>query len=237
MFFMRGSLMTILLMAFGLPFDFSVSGQKIADSVSINGQIRLDDAENFDFKRLSVFANHRTSKHRAGIEIGSFIPDENGRFVISVPAGSWVSIRVMTADPTIIDSDDAPDNPNHNEGVGFYSLEREEKQIVLLKELYVPDDSPSQIELTIRLYRGAAFSVCLPDGMTSGSIQFHPVSGKRQNYASMASFSDSKTVRESLIGGLSPGLWEVFYIDDNDQILKSQQLDLRRGQIFREKCH
>lgn len=236
MFVVYGSLLTILLTAFGLPNNFSFNGRKIADSVYINGQIRLDDAENFDFKRLSVFANHRPAKDRAWVEDGTFNPDENGRFVISVPAGNWVSMEVMTAEPTIINSDDAPDNPNNNEEVGFYELEKEGKQTVLLKEFYVPDDSPSQIELPIQLYRGAAFSVCLPDGMTSGSIQFHPVSGKRRNDMSMASFSDSKTVRESFIGGLNPGRWEVFYIDDNDQKLKTQQLDLRRGQIFREKC-
>jgi len=236
MFFMRGSLITIWLMAFGLPNNFSVNGQNIADSVSVNGQIRLDDAENFDFKRLCLFTNHRPGKYYSWIVDGSFIPDEDGRFVISVPAGNWVSMTVTTADPTIIDSDDAPYNPDNNEGVGFYELEKEKKQTVLLKEFYVPDDSSSQIELTIQLYRGAAFSVCLPDGMTSGSIQFHQVSGKRQNDMSMVSFSDSKTVRESLIGGMNQGLWEVFYIDDNDRILKFQQLDLRRGQIFRVKC-
>jgi len=236
MSFIRGSLITILLVALSLPNNSSASGQKIADTVSINGQFRLDDAENFDFKRLSLFTNHRPGKDRAWVVDGSFIPDDNGRFVISVPAGNWISMVVKTADPTIIDADDAPDNPNQNEGVGFYRSEKEEKQTVLLKEFNVPDVSPSQIELTIQLYRGAAFSVCLPGGMTSGSIQFHPVSGKRQNDMSMASFSDSKTVRESLIGGLNPGLWEVFYIDDDDRILKSQQLDLRRGQIFHEKC-
>ena len=228
--------MSILLVALSLPNNSSASGQKIADIVSINGQFRLDDAENFDLKRLSVFTNHRPGKDRAWVEDGSFIPDENGRFVISVPAGNWVSMVVMTAEPTIINSDDAPDNPDNNEEVGFYTLEKGGRKTVLLKEFYVPDDSPSQIELPIQLYRGAAFSVCLPDGMTSGSIQFHPVSGKRQNDMSMVSFSDSKTVRESLIGGLNPGLWEVFYIDDDDRILKSQQLDLRRGQIFHEKC-
>ncbi len=53
---------------------------------------------------------------------------------------------------------------------------------------------------------------------------------------SFHSFIDSKTVRESLIGGLNPGRWKVFYVDDNDKILKTQQLNLRRGQIFREKC-
>ena len=144
-----------------MPNNFSVSGQKIADTVSINGQIRLDDTENFDFKQLSVFTQHQPGKSHP------------------------------------------------------------------LK---------SEMELTIQLYRGAAFSVCLPDGMTSGSIQFRPESGKRRNVMSVIEFSGSETVRESLMGGLSPGRWKVFYVDDNDQILKSQQLDLRRGQIFREKC-
>src|SRR5215831_10926915 len=134
MSFMRGPLMSILLVALSLPNNSSASGQKIADIVSINGQFRLDDAENFDLKRLSVFTNHRPGKDRAWVEDGSFIPDDNGRFVISVPAGNWISMVVKTGDPTIIDSDEAPDNPNHNEGVGFYRLEKEEKQIVLLKE-------------------------------------------------------------------------------------------------------
>src|SRR5262249_23630718 len=79
MSFMRGSLMTILLVGLGWPNNPSASGQKIADIVSINGQFRLDDAENFDFKRLSVFTNHRPGKDRAWVEDGSFIPDENGR--------------------------------------------------------------------------------------------------------------------------------------------------------------
>lgn len=228
--------MTILLVALGLPNNSSASGQKVADIVSVNGQFRLDSAENFDFKRLRVFTQHQLGKYGAMVVDGSFIPDEKGCFVIHVPAGSRVSMEVMTAEPTIINSYDAPDNPDNNDGVGFYTLEKGGRKTVLLKEFYVSDDSPSQIELPIQLYRGAAFSVCLPDGMTSGSIQFHPVSGKRQNDMSMASFSDSKTVRESLIGGLNPGLWEVFYIDDDDRILKSQQLDLRRGQIFHEKC-
>jgi hypothetical protein len=147
MSFMRGSLITILLVALSLPNNSSASGQKIADTVSINGQFRLDYAENFDFKRISVFAHHRLGEYRAWIESGSFIPNENGRFVISVPAGNWVSMIVKTADPTIIDSDDTPDNPNHDEGVGFYSLEKEEKQTVLLKEFYVPDDSSSHLDL------------------------------------------------------------------------------------------
>lgn len=167
---MRGSLITILLVALSLPNNSSAGGQRIADTVSINVQIRLDDAENFDFKRLSVFAKHRPGKDRAWVEDGTFIPDENGRFVISVPAGAWVSMVVRTAEPTIINSADAPDNPDNNEGVGFYRLEKGEKQIVLLKEFHAPDDSRPQIELPIQLYRGAAFSVCLPDGMTSGSI-------------------------------------------------------------------
>lgn len=236
MYITRGSLITILLVAFGLTTNFSVGGQKIANSVSINVQFRLDDAENFDFKHLSVFIQHELVKNRASVVDGSFIPDGNGRFVISVPAGSKVFMEIRTADPTIINSDDAPGSPDNDRGVGFYELEKGGKHTLLFKDFYVPDDSSSEIELTIQLYRGAAFSVCLPDGMTSGSIQFRPESGRRRNRMSVCEFSGSETVSESLMGGLSPGRWKVVYVDDNDQILKSQQLDLRRGQILREKC-
>jgi hypothetical protein len=236
MSFMRGSLITILLVALSLPNNSSASGQKIADTVSINGQFRLDDAENFDFKRLSVFTQHQLGKYGALVVDGSFTADEKGRFVIGVPAGSRVSMQITTADPTIMDSEDAPDNPDNNRSVGFYELEKGKKHTLLFKELYVSEDSSSEMELTIQLYRGASFSVCLPEGMTSGSIHFHQLSGKRQNDMSMVSFSDSKTVHESLIGGLNPGLWEVFYIDDNDRMLNSLLLDLRRDQIFPEKC-
>jgi hypothetical protein len=236
MIIMRGSLIAILLMAFGLPFDFSVSGLKIAATVSINGQFRLDDAENFDFKHLSVFTQHRLGKYGVSVEDGTFIPDENGRFVVTVPAGSRVFMQVTSADPTIIEPDDAPDNPNNNDGVGFYEMEKGKKHTLLFKDFNVPDDSSSEMELTIQLYRGAAFSVCLPDGMTSGSIQFRPEAGRRRNRMSVLEFSGSETVRESLMGGLSSGRWKVYYVDDNSQILKTQQLDLRRGQIIREKC-
>jgi len=73
MSFMRGSLITILLVALSLPNNSSASGQKIADTVSINGQFRLDDAENFDFKRLSVFTQHQPNKSHGLIVDGSFI--------------------------------------------------------------------------------------------------------------------------------------------------------------------
>jgi hypothetical protein len=232
---MRGLLITILIMVFGLPNNFSVGGQKIADSVSINGQIRLDDPQNFDFKQLSVFTQHQPGKSHGLIVDGSFTPDENGRFVITVPAGSRVFMEVTTADPTIIDSGETPDTPNRR-GASFYSVKKGEEQTLLFKDFYVPDYSSSEMELTIQLYRGAAFSVCLPDGMTSGSIQFRPESGRQRNRMSVIEFSGSETVRESLVGGLSPGRWRVFYVDDNGQILKTQQLDLRRGQILREKC-
>jgi hypothetical protein len=233
---MRGSLISILLAAFSLTTNFSVGGHKIVDSISINVQFRLDDAENFDFKRLSVFAQHRLGKHGVSVVDGTFIPDQSGRLAISVPVGSRVFMEVTTADPTIRHSADTSDTSDTDEEVGFYEFENGKEQTLLFKDFYLPEDSSSEMELTIQLYRGAAFSVCLPDGMTSGSIQFHQLSGKRRNDMSLVSFSDSRTVCESLIGGLNPGLWEVFYINDDDRILKSQQLDLRRGQIFHKKC-
>jgi hypothetical protein len=236
MSFMRGLLIAILLVALSLPNNSSASGQKIADTMSINVQFRLDDAENFDFKWLSVFTQHQPARSHGLIVDGAFIPDENGRFVINVLAGSRVFMEVTTADPTIINSDDASDNRDSDRGVGFYSVGKGENHTLLFKDFYVLDNSSSEMELTIRLYRGAAFWVCLPDGMTSGSIQFRPESGRRWDRMSVYEFSGSETVREEIIGGLSPGRWKVFYVDDNNQILKSQQLDLRRGQILREKC-
>ena len=61
-----------------MPKNSSASGQKIAYIVSINGHFRLDDAENFDFRRLSVFTQHQLGKYGALVLDGSFIPDKSG---------------------------------------------------------------------------------------------------------------------------------------------------------------
>src|SRR5262249_34346012 len=140
MSFMRGLLVAILLAALSLPNNSSASGQKIADTMSINAQFRLDDAENFDFKQLSVFTQHQPARSHGLIVDGAFIPDENGRFVITVPAGSRVFMEITTADPTIIKSDDAPDIHDDRRGVGFYSVRKGEKQTLQFKDFYVPDD-------------------------------------------------------------------------------------------------
>jgi hypothetical protein len=149
-----------------------------------------------------------------------------------VPAGNWISIEVTTTDPTIRHAADAPGN----EDVGFYELEKKQKETVLLKEFYIPAGSSAEIEQTIELYRGAAFSVCVPQGMKSGSMQFYLQSEKYRYRTSVFDFADSERLRESFIGGLAEGQWEVLYVDDNNQIRKSQQLDLRSGQTIDLKC-
>ncbi|HEU4511015.1 MAG TPA: hypothetical protein VFR78_22480 [Pyrinomonadaceae bacterium] len=226
------SMFVIAILLVAVSFPQSPSNNAPAAVVTMNGQIRLDNVENFDFRRLSIFMQHRPGKYYSWTTDGSFTPDESGRFVIRVPAGNWISMEVTTTDPTIRHSRDAPGN----EDVGFYKLEKEKKQTVLLKEFYVPSDS-SGIEQAIELYRGAAFSVCVPDGVKSGSIQFYHESEKYQNRTSVVTFSDSERLRESLIGGLAAGQWDIRYVDDKDQIRGSQVLELRSGQTMNVKCH
>lgn len=198
--------------------------------VVINWQVHVDDATNFDLARLSVSIQRRPGKYHAWTIVGLFIPDKDGRFVTSVPAGSWVSVKVTTSDPTVRRAIDTPDD------VEFYELERNKSETIMLQEFYVPGDSPERIERTLEFRRGAAFSVCVPDGLKGGSIQFYRKSEAYEDKISVVSFIDSKTVCGSLIGGLEEGEWMVMYIDDNDVIFRSEEFDLRRGQVLHPKC-
>ena len=227
-----GSLTLSFLIALGLTLGSAVSRQQVVSSVTIDGQVRLDNAANFDFRRLSMFIQHRLGKGHSWTIDGSVAPDESGRFVTTVPAGNWISIEVTTTDPTIRHGADAPGN----EGVGFYELEKKQKETVLLKEFYIPAGPSAEIEQTIELYRGAAFSTCIPPEMKSGSMQFYLQSEKHRYRTSVVDFAESDRLRESFIGGLAAGQWEVLYVDDNNQIRKSQQLDLRSGQTMDLKC-
>lgn len=198
--------------------------------VVISWQVHLDDRTNFDFTRLSVSLQRRPGKYHPWTVVGSFTPDKEGRFVASVPAGSWLSLDVTTSDPTVRRSTDSPDD------VEFYELERNKTETVMLQEFYVPDHSAERIERTLEFHRGASFSVCVPDGLKSGSIQFYRKSETYEDKTSVVSFIDSKTVSGSLIGGLQDGKWIVMYIDDNDVIFRSEELDLQRGEVLRVKC-
>ena len=206
------------------------SASQQASLVVISWQVRLDDVTNFDFRRLSVSLQRRPGKPHAWTMVGSFTPDKDGRFVTSVPAGSWLSVNVTTSDPTVKRSTDSPDD------VEFYELEQNKTETIMRQELYVPADSPEQLERPLDLQRGAALSVCIPDGLKSGSIQFHRQSKPPEEGISVWSFSDSATIRASIIGGVESGRWIVLYVSDNDVIFRSEELDLRRGQVLHRKC-
>lgn len=196
-----------------------------ASTVVINWQIRLNDTTNFDFTRLAVSLQSRPGKRHAWTILGSFTPDKKGRFVTSVPAGSWLSVDVSTSDPTVKLSTDFE----------FYKLEQNRTETIMWQELYVPTDS-EQVERSLELHRGAAFTVCIPDGLTSGSIQFYKATEAPEDKISVLSFTDDKTVFGSSIGGLRDGKWRVMYVGDNDVIFRSDDLNLKRGQILHQKC-
>lgn len=146
-----------------------------------------------------MFVQHRQGKNHAWTTDGSFTPGEDGSFAIPVQAGNWVSLEVTTTDPTVRYS------PKSADDVGFYRLNNGSRESVMLREFYVSDDSASQMEQTIELHRGAAFSVCIPEGMKSGSIQFHKQWKPFEKGILTASFADPENLRGALIGGLSPG--------------------------------
>ena len=106
----------------------------------------------------------RVEKAQVWTDVGSFVPDNNGRFVSSVPSGSWLSMNVTSSDPTLRRS------TNSLRDVGFYEIERSKTETIMLQEFFVPNNSPERIERTLDFHRGAAFSVCIPSGLKSGSI-------------------------------------------------------------------
>lgn len=206
------------------------SSSQQASLVVISWQVHLDDTTNFDFTRLSVSLQRRPGKPHAWTMVGSFTPDKDGRFVTSVPAGSWLSVDVTTLDPTVQRSIDTSDD------VDFYEFEKNKPETIMRQEFYVPADSRERIERTLELHRGAAFSVCVPDGLKSGSIQFHRQSKPPEEGINVWSFSDSAAIRASIIGGVESGRWVVLYVGDNDVIFRSEEIDLRRGEVLHPKC-
>lgn len=199
-------------------------------TVVITWRVAIDDTTNFDFKRLSISLQHSPGKPHAWTMVGSFTPNKEGSFVTTVPAGTWLSVEVTTSDPTVKRSTDSPD------GVEFYELEQNRTETIMRQEFYVPADSPEQIERALELQRGSAFSVCVPESLKSGSIQFYKESEAHKDKISVISFIDQKSVYGSLIGGLGDGKWRVMYIGKNDVIFRSEELDLRRGEILKQKC-
>jgi hypothetical protein len=207
-----------------------VSPSQQARLVAIDWRIHLDDATNFDFTRLTVSIQRRAGKYHPWIVVGSFVPDKTGRFTASVPAGSWVSIDVTTSDATVQRANNARDD------VEFYELEAKKSESIMLEEFNVAGDSVERIERTLNFHRGAAFSVCVPNGLKRGSLLFYDKSTRSRDAISVWWFADSDSIRHSTVGGLHAGRWMVYYIGDDDAIFRSEELALRRGEVLRPKC-
>ena len=218
-------LLTVVLGVRGYP-STSLGVQQM----TINGRIYLDDANQFNFERLSLFIQHSKQQNGLWTPIAPVVPDEKGEFVISVPADSWLSINVDTTDPTIRFLRNPADE------FDFYSLGQNEKVRVYYQRLYVPGSSANKMEWRIELKRGAGFSICMVDRMKGGAIFFRNLDDKREDEINMFSFADLTEQKGTLIGGLIPGDYEITYVDDNDVERMKQKVRLSRGRVSYVKC-
>ena len=198
--------------------------------VVMDGRIYLDDVSEFNFERLSVFIQHSNQKNGPWLPIGPIVPDKKGAFIITVPAGSYVTIDVNTSDPTIQLLRDPVDK------FDFYSLRNNERVMVFHQHFRAPSSSVDKMEWKVELQRGAAFSICMFDKMKSGAIYFRNLDNKDEDGINMLSFTDLSGLKGGLIGGLIPGTYEVTYIDDNDVKWMVQQIRLSRGETSYLKC-
>lgn len=198
--------------------------------VTVNGQVRLDDTRNFTFKSLSVFVQSRQNTESSWKPLGSFTPTEKGQISIPLPSGSLVSIEITTSDPTVRRGAAKTDE------LDFYVMEFNRRVTVLNQELSIPLDPTEPVVWTADLQRGAAFSLCRPDGMKSGSVQFRRRLDRYEDAINLWSFSDSAPLQDAMIGGIVPGLWQVRILDADESERLLEQVDLRRGQISATKC-
>jgi len=201
-----------------------------AQQVAINGRIYLDDANQLNFERLSLFIQHSKQQNGPWTSIDRVIPDEKGEFIISVPAGSWLSIAVNTTDPTIRLLRD----PAHE--FDFYSMDQNEKVRVHYQRLYVPSSPANKMEWKVELKRGGGFSICILDKMKSGAIFFRNLDDKKEDEINVFSFKDITRLKGTLIGGLRPGNYEITYVDDKGVEWMKQIVRVSRGEVSDVKC-
>jgi len=224
-------LVIVILFVFGFaPCLRSQRDDVQAYQVTISWRIMIDDANEFNFKNLTVLVQHRVGKDQPWAPVGPLTtPDNEGRFIATVAAGEWVSVGIATADPTIrrvLDKPNALDN---------YTLGDKVRETVLDQEVYVKSGTPRTLEKVIQLQRGAAFTICVPPSVRSGSIQFYPVplASKKVN---VISFSDSRDTSGEQVGGLMPGSWVAKYVDEKGSVVLSQDLNLVRGALLETGC-
>lgn len=210
-------------------FDSRVFGdphQQELSLITIDCHVRIEDAEGFSFDRLRVQATYTRDKRVAGPPTGPLTPDQSGHVVFSVPAGCWVDISVSSYDPTLrhlsADGDD------------WYSLGKDRVEVMGGREFYVPPDSLGDLNYSILLLRGAAFSLCVPSELKSGMVLFRrPFVRDRWH---VITFNDASSIEGTVVGGLEPGPIKLIYADKRGRRLASHSIRLQRGIISSTPC-
>jgi hypothetical protein len=202
------------------------------DLVVIAWQIRLDDPTAFDFSNLKVDIQYRLEKSDAWKELPLITPAGDGRFVTTTPAGTWVSLHVTTDDPTVSWETGEPKRPDS------YTMDEGIPQTVFREEKYVEPGPARTLQRVLQFHRGAAFTICVPPSMKSGTIRYH-LRSKGAKGGNILTFSSPEHVMHVKVGGLMPGRWVVEFVDESDNkgaVVLSQELDLRRGQLLNPQC-
>jgi hypothetical protein len=206
------------------------SGQ--TDLVVIAWQIRLDDPTAFDFSNLKVDIQYRFEKYGVWKELSLITPAGDGRFVTTTPAGTWVSVHVTTGDPTVSWETGEPKRSDS------YTMDEGLPQTVFREEKYVEPGPARTLQRVLQFHRGAAFTICVPPSMKSGTIRYH-LRSKGAKGGNILTFSSPEDVMHVKVGGLMPGRWIVEFVDESDNkgaVVLSQELDLRRGQLLNPQC-
>ena len=141
-----------------------------------------------------------------------------------------MSVQVGTADPTVFLDTGKP------KGLADYTILEDLSETVLFEETYLRPGSARNLERVLQLYRGAAFTVCIPPSLTSGSIRFYPRSKPVQKWKHALLFTDPQHLMGAKVGGLVPGRWIVKYFDDKNVVVLSQELELHRGELLKTEC-
>lgn len=232
---MRALYLILLLAAFGAGvFTATASDRRVlTDSqqkdpslITINCHLSMEDAEGFSFDRLRIQATYTRDKRVAGPPTGPLTPDQSGHVSFSVPAGCWVNIFVSSYDPTL--------RHLSADGEDCYSLGRGGIEVLGSREFYVPGDSLSQLNYSILLLRGAAFTLCVPSGLKSGMVLFRrPFVRDRWH---VTTFADASSIEGSVIGGLEPGPIKLIYADRRGRRLSSHSIHLQRGIVSGTPC-
>jgi hypothetical protein len=217
-------LITILALLLTIHNQSRQSFGQSSSAVAISCQIHLDDTHNFSFSNLSVSVHYQLDPHGRWIAGKSMTPDENGRFITSVPKGSRVLIEVATADPTVRQS------LSVSEG-NFYTLSENGRASVARIEFAIATNSRNYTVPTIELQRGAAFHPNIPLSVREGGVYFRKSVAGENDETNVVWFWVGSSIHTDIIGGLEAGSWVVKSYDERNSLLYKRTLALQRGRI------